>query len=385
MKVVLQSAAEAARVTTRVTLVGAVIDALLGGGKIALGWVTQSHALVADGVHSLSDLGTDALVLLAARVSHEAPDAEHPYGHARFETLATLILGSVLLLVAGGILWDGIARALHDDVVIRLNHWAFVVVIVSIAAKEAIYWYTLRAARRIGSKLLEANAWHSRTDALSSVAVLFGLLGVWAGFPLLDAAAASIVALLIAKIAVELLWDSVQELVDRAVPADEGARLHAVAMAIDGVRDIHHMRTRTMAGRTLMDIHLEVAPGVSVSEGHEIGCWVAAAIREAAPHVADITFHIDPENDEELEGQGPVALRPLRHDVLAALRQYWSTWIDAETTYQLHYVRGRIDVDVGLATESSVTPEQLKAACDGNLEWLGEVRVWLRVTGSVHR
>ncbi|MGA1207223.1 MAG: cation diffusion facilitator family transporter [Litorivicinaceae bacterium] len=380
----LPRAPEASRVMTRVTLVGAMIDALLGVGKIALGWVTQSHALVADGVHSLSDLGTDALVLLAARVSHEAPDAEHPYGHARFETLATLILGSVLLLVAGGILWDGIERALQESLVIKLNHWAFAVVLVSIAAKEAIYWYTLRAARQIGSTLLEANAWHSRTDALSSVAVLAGLVGVWAGYPLLDAVAASVVAVLIAKIAVELLWESVQELVDRALPADESARLHAVAMAIDGVRDIHHMRTRTMAGRTLMDIHLEVSPGVSVSEGHEIGCWVAAAIREAAPHVADITFHIDPENDEELEGQDPVVLRPLRHEVLALLGQHWSAWVDAETTYQLHYVRGGIDVDLGFASDAPATAAQLKDACK-DLAWLGDVRVWQRVTEPARR
>ena len=200
------SYAESARVTTRVTWVGAVVDALLGVSKISLGWVTQSHALIADGIHSLSDLGTDALVLVAARVSREGPDAEHPYGHARFETMATLALGGVLLLVAGGILWDGIDRVRSGQAAITLTHWAFVVVIISIITKEAIYWYTLRAARRVGSKLLEANAWHSRTDALSSIAVLIGLIGVWAGYPVLDAIAAALVALLIAKIALTLLW-----------------------------------------------------------------------------------------------------------------------------------------------------------------------------------
>lgn len=376
------SQADASQITTRVTWVGAVVDALLGLGKISLGWMTQSHALIADGIHSLSDLGTDALVLVAARVSREGPDAEHPYGHARFETMATLALGSILLLVAGGILWDGIDRVRSGQAAIALTIWAFVVVLVSIAAKEAIYWYTLHAARRIGSKLLEANAWHSRTDALSSVAVLIGLIGVWAGYPVLDAIAAAVVALLIAKIALSLLWESIQELVDRALPLEESTRLHAVAMAIDGVRDIHHMRTRTMAGRTLMDIHLEVAPGVSVSEGHEIGCWVAAAIRQAAPHVTDITFHIDPENDEVLELQGPTTLRPLRHDVEAALRQCWSPWVDPTTTFQLHYVRGHIDVDVGLIQDGlEVSTEQLKTAAM-HLPWLGDVRLWQRINGA---
>ena len=376
------SYAESARVTTRVTWVGAVVDALLGVSKISLGWVTQSHALIADGIHSLSDLGTDALVLVAARVSREGPDAEHPYGHARFETMATLALGGVLLLVAGGILWDGIDRVRSGQAAITLTHWAFVVVIISIITKEAIYWYTLRAARRVGSKLLEANAWHSRTDALSSIAVLIGLIGVWAGYPVLDAIAAALVALLIAKIALTLLWESIQELVDRALPVEESARLHEIAMAIDGVRDIHHMRTRTMAGRTLMDIHLEVAPGVSVSEGHEIGCWVAAAIRKAAPHVADITFHIDPENDEVMEIQGPTALRPLRQDVEVALRHCWSPWIDQTTTFQLHYVQGRIDVDVGFADDMpAVSAEQLKTAAS-TLALLGQIRVWRRVSAA---
>jgi len=365
---------ENSHIAIRVTLIGAVADTLLGLAKIALGIVSQSHALVADGVHSLSDLGTDALVLIAARMSREAPDDEHPYGHARFETMATLALGAVLLLVAGGILWDGIARLREGAVTIVLDQWAFVVVVTSIVMKEGLYWYTLAAARRIGSKLLEANAWHSRTDALSSVAVLIGLVGVTLGFPMLDAIAAGVVALLIAKIAFDLLWDSFQELVDRAVPQDEGERLHAVAMAIEGVRDIHHMRTRTMAGRTLMDIHLEVSPTISVSEGHEIGCWVASAIRDAAPHVTDITFHIDPENDEVHELHGPTGLRPLRSTVEAELRMRWTGLVSEEAEFQLHYVRGRIDVDVQCPHHAPAAAELLAAVDD--LEWIGRLQVW---------
>ena len=177
-------------------------------------------------------------------------------------------------------------------------------------SKEAIYRYTVYYAKKLNSKLLMANAWHSRTDALSSIAVLVGLVGVSFDALWLDAVAAVVVALLIAKIALGLLWDSMQELIDTALPEDQLMAIREIAMNVPGLRDVHQIRTRTMAGKILVDLHLQVDPRVSVSEGHEIGCWVASSIRNKFPDVSDITFHIDPEDDADIDRQTPTTLRP---------------------------------------------------------------------------
>jgi cation diffusion facilitator family transporter len=357
-----------AQVMTRVTVIGAVFDALLGLFKIAIGWISQSHALVADGVHSLSDLGTDVLVILAAKWSNEEPDADHPYGHDRIETIATLILGSVLLAVAGGILYDSVQRLFEPSVEVNLGVAAFVVTIASIVSKEAIYHYTLHYAKKLNSKLLMANAWHSRTDSLSSVAVLVGLIGVTFDVMWLDAVAALVVALFIAKIALSLLWDSMKELVDTALPQEKIAAIRAVAMEIPGLRDVHHVRTRTMGGKILVDLHLQVDPLVSVSEGHEIGCWVAAAIRAKFNEVSDITFHIDPEDDADVDQDGPSFLRPLRVNVMQDLAEDWSGLCEIQGL-RLHYLRGKIDIE--LLTSSDVTVAELRSACAR--PWLGNI------------
>ena len=359
-----------AQVMTRVTLIGAFVDGLLGLFKIGVGFMSQSHALVADGVHSLSDLGTDVLVILAARWSNEEPDANHPYGHDRIETLATLILGSILLAVAGGILYDSVQRLFDGAVSIHLGGAAFAVIIASIGFKEAIYHYTLHYATKLNSKLLLANAWHSRTDSLSSVAVLVGLVGVSFGHVWMDAVAAFVVAVLIAKIALGLLWDAMQELVDTALPQEQVESIRSIALGVPGLRDVHHIRTRTMGGRVLVDLHLQVDPRVSVSEGHEIGCWVASAIRSELHDIADITFHVDPENDKVKDSTGSQDLRPLRPEVAKNLAQDWGKLCEINEL-RLHYLRGKVDVE--LVTSSAVTEESLRARTKRT--WLGQISI----------
>ena len=356
---------------TRVTVIGAVVDGLLGASKIAVGWLAQSHALVADGVHSLSDLGTDILVVLAAKWSREEPDANHPYGHDRIETLATLGLGVVLLVVAGGLLFDGVQRVFDDTVEVVLGPLAFAVAIASILAKEGLFHYTLHYAKQLNSKLLEANAWHARSDSLSSIAVLIGLIGVAFDQVWLDAAAALVVAILIAKIAVELLWESMAELIDTALPDEEVEAMRAAALAVPGLRDIHHIRTRTMGGKTLLDMHLQVNPKVSVSEGHEIGCWVAATLRAKFPEITDITFHVDPEDDADLDQDLPPGLRPLRDEIESELTSIWADLCEIQEL-NLHYLTGRVDVDV--ITLRSVSEAQLRSV--ETPPWLGRIRIF---------
>ncbi|HFD79823.1 MAG TPA: cation transporter, partial [Gammaproteobacteria bacterium] len=188
------------REVRRVTVVGAVVDLVLGVVKILVGWLSQSQALIADGVHSLSDLATDFIVLYAAKHSHREADEDHPYGHGRIETLATVGLGIGLIAVSLGIGFDAVERMNEPEHLPVPGMLALVVAAVSIVAKEVIYQYTRRAALRLRSNMLMANAWHSRSDAISSVVVVIGVGGAMMGHAYLDPVAAIAVAVMITKI-----------------------------------------------------------------------------------------------------------------------------------------------------------------------------------------
>ncbi|WP_114416206.1 cation diffusion facilitator family transporter [Marinospirillum perlucidum] len=378
-----ETEAQAAR---KVTLIGALVNALNGSFKIAVGFWANSHSLVADGIHSLSDLLSDILVLAASHFGRQSADKDHPYGHDRYETLATLILGTLLIAVAGALIWDSINRLLEPGEVIIPGVLALVAALISILSKEWIFFYTRRIARRIASKLLEANAWHHRTDSLSSIVVFVGVGGALLGFPWLDQFAAILVGLMVAHIGMQLIWDSLKELVDTALPAEEVNKIRATVQSVPGVRDLHHLRTRTMGSRSLLDIHLQVAPHASVSEGHEIGVWVAHRLRETFPHISDITFHIDPEDDAETDNPDPDKMLPLRPDVLELLEKRWQGDQHYEQPHQttLHYLDQKIDVDLFYRAEQLPLDEiedleirlKQKAA---DLPWLREIRVWLGV------
>lgn len=334
----------------RVTLLGAVVDFLLAVVKIVVGYAAHSQALIADGVHSFSDLVTDAVVLYAARHSHQDADEEHPYGHGRFETVATVGLGIALLGVAVGISLDALFRLLHPETLVQPGVWALVVAAVSILSKEALYRYTVFVADRHRSPMLRANAWHHRTDAMSSVLVLAGVGGSMAGIESLDAVAAIGVGLMIAKIGWDLSWHSIRELVDSSLEPERVAAIREAILAVDGVVSLHILRTRRMAGEALVDVHIQVAPAISVSEGHYISETVRLRVIEQIEEVADVMVHIDPENDEVAP---PPAGLPLRHELLAQLEACWQD-IPAAARIEdviLHYLEGRIRVELILPLE----------------------------------
>ncbi|MEC9304558.1 MAG: cation diffusion facilitator family transporter, partial [Pseudomonadota bacterium] len=181
----------------RVTYIGAWLDGLLSIIKVAVGFFVGSAALIADGIHSLSDLVTDGFVLAAIHYGRQEPDNDHHYGHGRIETLTTLLLGSVLIFVAGGIAWSSVDRLLSGTEVGAPGALAIVIAILALISKEWIFRYTMRVAKRLKSKLLEANAWHSRSDALSTAVVLVALVGAQFGLGWLDAVAAIIVGLMV--------------------------------------------------------------------------------------------------------------------------------------------------------------------------------------------
>ncbi|MBT8117843.1 MAG: cation diffusion facilitator family transporter, partial [Gammaproteobacteria bacterium] len=268
-----------------VTLVGAAVDLLLGVAKILIGMVAGSQALIADGVHSLSDLATDFLVLFAAKHAHREADEEHPYGHGRIETVATVVLGVALIIVAIGITIDAVRRLMSPDLLLDPGMAALLVALLSVAAKEIIYRYTARVAKRLRSKMLLANAWHSRTDAISSIVVVIGVGGAMAGYPYLDAVAAIAVALMIAKIGWDLLWESLRELIDTALEPEQVEEIRKSILKVDGVRDCHMLRTRVSGSHSLVDVHIIVDPLLSVSEGHQIGERVRLRLLDDLEHV----------------------------------------------------------------------------------------------------
>lgn len=333
-----------ASASQRVTLVGAVVNLLLSALKLVVGVMASSAALVADGIHSLSDLASDALVWFAARHAGEAPDEEHPYGHGRFETAATLGLGILLGLVALGVVWDAVERVAEGAYPTpgMLAIWAAVI---SILAKEALYWYTILVARRVHSRMLQANAWHHRSDAISSIVVLLGILGAIAGWPYLDAVAAVVVGAMVAKIGWDLGWEAMQELVDSALDPEQVETARQAILSVDGVRSIHMLRTRRHGHLASADVHVQVDPRVSVSEGHMISIAVEERLKEAVEMINDVTVHIDPEDDE----QGPSCRDlPLRGEVISILDRRWPADLPEGREIFLHYLSGRIEVDLEL-------------------------------------
>jgi cation diffusion facilitator family transporter len=373
--------AQAAR---KVTLIGLVVNAINAVVKIVVGFWANSYALIADGIHSASDMLSDVLVLVASHYGRQKPDKDHPYGHDRYETLATLILGALLIAVAGALVWDSLMRLLTPRELVTPGAIALVVALASIASKEWIYRYTLRIARQINSRLLEGNAWHHRTDSLSSIVVFVAVGGALLGITWLDQLAALIVALMVARVGFTLIWDSLKELVDTALPRDQVNNIRATALTIPGVRDVHDLRSRRMANRTLLDIHLQVDPHISVSEGHEVGAWVASSLRNQYDHISDVTFHIDPECDEHVDVTEDSRRLPLRPDAVAQLDQRWQgePLFDQPHHTVLHYLDLAIDVDLFFAAKdvSADHIEQLQTTLlerAGDLPWLRQVKVWV--------
>lgn len=365
--------------TQRVALVGALVNLVLSAVKLLAGVLANSAALVADGIHSLSDLVSDGLVWFAAHHARHGPDEEHPYGHGRFETAATLGLGILLVLVALGILWDAVADAFHHQQPVpgSLAIWAAVF---SILANEALYWYTLVVAKRIRSDMLRANAWHHRTDAVSSVVVLIGVGGAMLGWPYLDSLAAVVVGAMVAKIGWDLGWDAMQELVDAAL--DEQTVQHAteVILEIDGVRSVHMLRTRRHGHEAAADVHVQVAPRLSVSEGHMISQAVEDQLKQSVDEITDVTVHIDPENDEAASTCEGL---PLRNEAIAELQTRVPTLLDGADV-RLHYLAGKIDLELVLPLEDFETREHTLALRDSALEaladlpWSGQVTILYR-------
>lgn len=374
------------REAIRCTWIGSLLDLFLGVSKIIVGVLFHSAALVADGIHSLSDLVTDFMVVLVIKISNQGPDKNHPYGHERFETLGTVALGFILVAIAGAMAYDSIDNLRHLDAA-QIPGWpTLIVAFISIVGKEWIFRYTIAVGKRLKSDLLIANAWHSRTDAYSSIIVLVGIAGTMAGIHWLDAATAIIVAIFVAKIGWDLCWKSLKELVDTAIEPELEKDIRQTVASVEGIENVHNFKSRLMGQKILLEMHLQVKPYLSASEGHFIGDSVVARILQEHDNIGHVIYHIDTEDDEHSR-LCPVL--PFRSEI--------STIIDAELQrlapqlcrqhMHLYYLHGKVEIDVLVAElpESAVdepAPLQKKLAEQLNEKlseypWFQHLNLWL--------
>ena len=285
--------AERAAAASRSTWVSVAVNLLLTTVQIAAGVLTRSQGLVADGIHSLSDLVADFVVLLAGHHSRKDADEDHPYGHQRFETAASLALGALLLAVGLGMLWSAFVKLEQPDSVAPVHGAALWLAAGALVAKESLFRYMLAVAKRVKSSMLVANAWHARSDAASSLVVGVGIAGNLMGYPILDPIAAAIVGFMVGKMGWEFGWDALHDLMDRAADEQEVAAIRATLLATPGVAGVHDVRTRKLGDMLAVAAHLEVDAALTVEQGHDIA--VEARDRLMGRHrVIHLMTHVDP-------------------------------------------------------------------------------------------
>jgi cation diffusion facilitator family transporter len=296
------TAAERAAAASRSTWVSVVVNVLLATAQVVVGMLTKSQALIADGIHSLSDLVSDFVVLFAGHHAKKDADADHPYGHHRFETAASLALGLILLTVGGGMVWAALQKLESPDTIATPEVTALWVALGAIVTKELLFRYMLRTAKAVKSSLLVANAWHARSNAASSLVVSVGIIGSMAGYPLLDPIAALIVGFMVGKMGWGFGWDALHDLMDRAVDEAEVQAIRDTLMATPGVAGVHDVRTRKMGDMVVADAHIEVDAKLTVEEGHNIA--VAARIAVLKRHrVLNLMTHVDPAHRPDADHQ----------------------------------------------------------------------------------
>ena len=284
----------------KVTWIGFFVNVLLSVGKLIAGFVGRSGAMIADGIHSVSDFATDIVVLLFVRISAKPKDEDHDYGHGKYETLATVVIGVALAAVAIGILVDSaerIAQVLRGESIARPGIVALVAAAVSIVAKEALYWYTMLTAKRVDSPALKANAWHHRSDAFSSLGTLIGIGGAYflsEQWRVLDPIAAIVVGALIIKVAYDLVMPGLNELLERSLPKEQEDEIVALVLADKRLSDVHNLKTRRIGAGIAVELHVRVQGDMTVNESHAITRNIEQLLRQQYGDRTQVIIHIEP-------------------------------------------------------------------------------------------
>lgn len=298
------TAAERAVAAKRSTWVSVAVNLVLSLAQIAAGILAKSQALIADGIHTLSDLVADFVVLFASHHSQKDADEDHPYGHQRFETAASLVLGALLLAVGLGMLWSAAANLQNPESIASVHITALWVAAGALTAKELLFRYMLKVAKQVKSSMLVANAWHARSDAASSLVVGVGIIGNLLGYPILDPIAAAIVGFMVTRMGWSFGWDALHDLMDRAVDVAEVQAIRQTLLDTPGISNVHDVRTRKMGDMIVVDAHLEVNAKLSVEQGHDIA--VAARNRVMQRHrVINMMTHVDPFKRPDRDHESP--------------------------------------------------------------------------------
>lgn len=326
----------------KAAFVAILTNGFFGLLKTAGGFLFHSHALIADGLHSLSDLLIDFMVIIGGHWSHQEADAEHPYGHQRVETAMTLLI-SIFLIFTGAVIAADAFRGLFHHTISHPSIMAFVLAGISAIANEGLYRYTQYLNKNIRTDLLDACAWHHRSDAYTALIVLLGILGSFFGISSFDHLAAIVVGLIIIKMGWSYSWESIQQLIDRGVDIKTNEAIIQCIYETAGVEKIHQLRTREMGQDIFVDVHVLVDPFLSVSAGHYIAQQVHHRLMKALPQIKDVTVHIDPEDDEDYS---PNLNLPDSQLIAEQLIKKWRREYPCIVDWTTHYIRGEIQLDL---------------------------------------
>lgn len=327
------------------TWVSVAVNVLLTLVQVTAGFFAHSQSLIADGMHSLSDLVCDFLVLFASYHSKHPADAGHPYGHGRVETAASLALGAVLAATGGAIMVTAAVKLQNIENLPAVAPLALWVAIIALFAKEGLFRYMLRVGERLRSPMLIANAWHARSDAASSLVVAVGIGGNLLGFIFADSVAAIVVGFMIVRMGIVFAWDAFQELIDAGLSIEEVDSIRQTLIDTPGVVSLHELRTRRMAHRALVDAHILVDPRISVSEGHSIAERARGRVLKSHPAVADVLVHVDPEDDIDHDSNSQ--RMPGRESLLVHLAPLLEGLPDPQRVV-FHYIGGKVEAEVYL-------------------------------------
>lgn len=289
---------ERSQAAKRSTLVSVAVNITLSILQLVIGIIAKSQALVADAIHSLSDLVSDGIVLFANKHSTKAPDANHPYGHRRFETAATLAVGVILLIVGLGMLWRSFLKLQDPGLIETVHLIALPVAILALVAKELLFRYMLSVAKRVRSTMLAANAWHARSDAASSLVVAIAIVANIMGLPIADPLAALIVGLIIFRMGWRFFVEAFKDLMDRAVDEETETKIEKLLKETPGLYGIHDLKTRKLGDMIWVEVDLEMDATLTIAQGHDIAENARKRVIDALP-VLDVMTHFDPIDVEE--------------------------------------------------------------------------------------
>ena len=336
----------------KATLVGAAANLLLAIIKFFGGIVGNSAAMIADAIHSVSDLMTDGIVLFTHKVGQKPKDEDHPYGHGRAETLGTTAVGLFIIAAGIGLAYEAWTIIQAGSALVP-KAIAAVTAVLSILINEWLFHYTHSVGEKTNSPTIIANAWHHRSDAISSVAALVGIVGAMIGFPMLDPIAAAMVAFMVMKVGYEITLGGFRDLMDTALSEEQTRGIQSVIDNISGVIKSHDLRTRRIGGEILMDVHVQVASDLTVTEGHEVAERVRRKLIKVYPNVQDVLVHVDAYDDSDVESIYHINredLGALVDPILAAMNGAFE-----KTRVGVHHLKGKNIVDIYLRADKTKT------------------------------